>query len=104
MNTLQDVVVAALLADLDEHKERGFTDVVYKPMVTLLRVPGDETDVRPGIPNSLISAYVELIFGAEAYRRVINGGHVQGAVGGYRASAVGSQTDSSTVNLAIRLV
>jgi len=104
MPALLDIVTKALWGDVEKHKEHGFTDVVYKPMKTLLRRGSGELVEQPGIPNSLISAYIELIFGAEAYKRVLDGGDAQVAIAGYRASAVGIGAGTGIVNLAIRTV
>ncbi|MPQ71515.1 hypothetical protein [Pseudomonas sp. MWU12-2323] len=102
MHSLQLALVAALLAELNEHKDAGYTDATYKPLVTLLRREGAELVENQGVPGSLIFAQVEAIFGAESYERVLNGGVADGVFEGYRASAVGSPNGS--VVLTIRLI
>jgi len=102
MHSLQLALVAALRAELNEHKEAGYTDATYKPLVTILRREGEEIVESQGVPGSLILAQIEAIFGAESYERVLNGGVADGAFEGYRASAVGSPNGS--VVLTVRVI
>lgn len=102
MHSQQLAAVTALQAELDAYKIGGFSDAIYKPMVTQLRRIGDEPVEQKGIPNSLILALVEAAFGAAAYESVLHGGATSGVVAGYRANAMGSPMGAAT--LAIRLV
>ncbi|MBP3062009.1 hypothetical protein SAMN05216576_107178 [Ectopseudomonas chengduensis] len=99
MHSLQLALIAALVAELNEHKEAGYTDATYKPFVTLLRRAGAELVESQGIPGSLIFAQVEAIFCAESYERVLNGGVADGDFEGYHASAVGSPNGSVVLTL-----